>query len=165
MDKKVVTLGLASLRSPRTDLNKRRNIFSSFTLPLNAKGIQRQHLPSINLQLNYKYEIKVFLVKKVSRKDSGQVFAMKVLKKATLIRNQKDTAHTKAERNILETVKVFFSKIYIDDLRHQIFSLPVAFPVIRDENRSENLGRLYPNFLGVLFGPARIFQVHSFLKD
>lgn len=48
---------------------------------------------------------KVFLVKKVSRKDSGQVFAMKVLKKATLIRNQKDTAHTKAERNILETVK------------------------------------------------------------
>lgn len=31
---------------------------------------------------------------------------MKVLKKATIIRNQKDTAHTKAERNILEAVKV-----------------------------------------------------------
>lgn len=31
---------------------------------------------------------------------------MKVLKKATLVRNQKDTVHTKTERNILETVKV-----------------------------------------------------------
>jgi len=33
---------------------------------------------------------------------------MKVLKKATIVRNQKDTAHTKAERNILEAVKVRF---------------------------------------------------------
>lgn len=31
---------------------------------------------------------------------------MKVLKKATIVRNQKDTAHTRAERNILEAVKV-----------------------------------------------------------
>lgn len=30
---------------------------------------------------------------------------MKVLQKATIVRNQKDTAHTKAERNILEAVK------------------------------------------------------------
>lgn len=30
---------------------------------------------------------------------------MKVLKKATIVRNQKDTVHTKAERNILEDVK------------------------------------------------------------
>lgn len=36
---------------------------------------------------------------------------MKVLKKATIIRNQKDTAHTKAERNILEAVKVCFLKV------------------------------------------------------
>lgn len=36
----------------------------------------------------------------------GKIFAMKVLKKATIVRNQKDTAHTKAERNILEAVKV-----------------------------------------------------------
>lgn len=28
------------------------------------------------------------------------------MKKATIVRNQKDTAHTKAERNILEAVKV-----------------------------------------------------------
>ena len=48
---------------------------------------------------------KVFQVRKVSGKDAGNVFAMKVLKKATIVRNQKDTAHTKAERNILEEVK------------------------------------------------------------
>jgi len=48
---------------------------------------------------------KVFQVKKVSGNDSGKIFAMKVLKKATIVRNQKDTAHTKAERNILEAVK------------------------------------------------------------
>lgn len=49
---------------------------------------------------------KVFQVKKIAGKHAGRVFAMKVLKKATIVRNQKDTAHTKAERNILEAVKV-----------------------------------------------------------
>ncbi|CAH1404073.1 unnamed protein product [Nezara viridula] len=48
---------------------------------------------------------KVFQVKKLTGKDSGTIFAMKVLKKASIVRNQKDTAHTKAERNILEAVK------------------------------------------------------------
>lgn len=48
---------------------------------------------------------KVFQVKKVTGKDAGSVFAMKVLKKASIVRNQKDTAHTRAERNILEAVK------------------------------------------------------------
>lgn len=45
-------------------------------------------------------------MKKVTGKDAGNVFAMKVLKKASIVRNQKDTAHTRAERNILEAVKV-----------------------------------------------------------
>jgi p70 ribosomal S6 kinase len=49
---------------------------------------------------------KVFQVKKVTGKDAGNFFAMKVLKKASIVRNQKDTAHTRAERNILEAVKV-----------------------------------------------------------
>jgi len=48
---------------------------------------------------------KVFQVKKTAGKHAGKVFAMKVLRKATIVRNQKDTAHTKAERNILEAVK------------------------------------------------------------
>lgn len=49
---------------------------------------------------------KVFQVRKCTGKDTGTFFAMKVLHKAAIIRNQKDTAHTKAERNILEAVKV-----------------------------------------------------------
>ncbi|OXU27594.1 hypothetical protein TSAR_008124 [Trichomalopsis sarcophagae] len=48
---------------------------------------------------------KVFQVRKITGKDKGSIFAMKVLRKASIIRNQKDTAHTKAERNILEAVK------------------------------------------------------------
>ena len=48
---------------------------------------------------------KVFQVRKLTGDDKGKIFAMKVLKKATIVRNQKDTAHTKAERNILEAVK------------------------------------------------------------
>ena len=49
---------------------------------------------------------KVFQVKKTSGSDKHKLYAMKVLKKATIARNAKDTAHTKAERNILECVKV-----------------------------------------------------------
>jgi len=48
---------------------------------------------------------KVFQVRKCTGDDKGKIFAMKVLKKATIVRNSKDTAHTKAERNILEAVK------------------------------------------------------------
>lgn len=48
---------------------------------------------------------KVFQVRKTTGNDTGKIFAMKVLQKATIVRNQKDTAHTKAERNILEAVK------------------------------------------------------------
>jgi serine/threonine protein kinase len=49
---------------------------------------------------------KVFQVKKTTGSDCNKLYAMKVLKKATIARNAKDTAHTKAERNILECVKV-----------------------------------------------------------
>ncbi|XP_074640581.1 ribosomal protein S6 kinase beta-2-like isoform X2 [Tubulanus polymorphus] len=48
---------------------------------------------------------KVFQVRKITGADTQKIFAMKVLKKATIVRNAKDTAHTKAERNILEAVK------------------------------------------------------------
>uniref|UniRef100_A0A0V0J6H0 non-specific serine/threonine protein kinase n=1 Tax=Schistocephalus solidus TaxID=70667 RepID=A0A0V0J6H0_SCHSO len=48
---------------------------------------------------------KVFLARKISGVDSGQVFAMKVLKKASIVTSAKDTAHTKTERNILEMIK------------------------------------------------------------
>ncbi|KAL5478192.1 hypothetical protein EMCRGX_G025088 [Ephydatia muelleri] len=37
--------------------------------------------------------------------DAGKIFAMKVLKKAAIVRSKKDTTHTKAERHILEAIK------------------------------------------------------------
>ncbi|GFY77115.1 ribosomal protein S6 kinase beta-1 [Trichonephila inaurata madagascariensis] len=48
---------------------------------------------------------KVFQVRKTTGSDAGKLFAMKVLKKDTISKNKKDTAHTKAERNILEAIK------------------------------------------------------------
>ncbi|XP_077268153.1 ribosomal protein S6 kinase beta-2 [Temnothorax americanus] len=48
---------------------------------------------------------KVFQVRKITGNDSGTLFAMKVLRKALIVKNQKDTAHTRAERNILESIK------------------------------------------------------------
>lgn len=48
---------------------------------------------------------KVFQVIKTNGRDKSTVFAMKVLKKVSILRTQKDTAHTRAERNILEAVK------------------------------------------------------------
>ena len=49
----------------------------------------------------------VFQVKKRTGNgtQNGNIFAMKVLKKAKIVRSIKDTDHTKAERNILESVK------------------------------------------------------------
>lgn len=38
---------------------------------------------------------------------------MKVLKKVSILRTQKDTAHTRAERNILEAVKVSLNNLNI----------------------------------------------------
>ncbi|PAA60706.1 hypothetical protein BOX15_Mlig030058g1 [Macrostomum lignano] len=48
---------------------------------------------------------KVFLARKADGTDRGTIYAMKVLKKASLVRNQKDTAHTKSERSILESIR------------------------------------------------------------
>ncbi|XP_051939754.1 ribosomal protein S6 kinase beta-2-like isoform X2 [Hippocampus zosterae] len=48
---------------------------------------------------------KVFQVRKVQGAMSGKIFAMKVLRKAKIVCNAKDTAHTRAEREILETVR------------------------------------------------------------
>lgn len=49
---------------------------------------------------------KIKQVRKTNGRDINQFFAMKVLKKVSILRTQKDTAHTRAERNILEAVKV-----------------------------------------------------------
>ncbi|KAM8924162.1 ribosomal protein S6 kinase beta-2 [Pelodytes ibericus] len=48
---------------------------------------------------------KVFQVRKVVGTNSGKIFAMKVLQKARLICEAKDTEHITAERNVLESVR------------------------------------------------------------
>ncbi|CAL4143131.1 unnamed protein product, partial [Meganyctiphanes norvegica] len=48
---------------------------------------------------------KVFLVRKVAGQDSGKLYAMKVLKKATIVQKKKTTEHTKTERQVLEAVR------------------------------------------------------------
>lgn len=48
---------------------------------------------------------KVFLVRKNSGQDCGKLYAMKVLKKATIVQKKKTTEHTKTERQVLEAVR------------------------------------------------------------
>ncbi|KAJ7990828.1 hypothetical protein DPEC_G00290970 [Dallia pectoralis] len=48
---------------------------------------------------------KVFLVRKVSGHDAGKLYAMKVLKKATIIQKAKTTEHTRTERQVLEHIR------------------------------------------------------------
>ncbi|XP_073205530.1 ribosomal protein S6 kinase alpha-5 isoform X3 [Lepidochelys kempii] len=48
---------------------------------------------------------KVFLVRKISGHDNGKLYAMKVLKKATIIQKAKTTEHTRTERQVLEHIR------------------------------------------------------------
>ncbi|KAK9294783.1 hypothetical protein QLX08_010720 [Tetragonisca angustula] len=48
---------------------------------------------------------KVFLVRKRTGADAGRLYAMKVLKKASIVQRKKTTEHTKTERQVLEAVR------------------------------------------------------------
>lgn len=48
---------------------------------------------------------KVFLVRKVGGSDAGKLYAMKVLKKASIVQKTKTTEHTKTERQVLEAIR------------------------------------------------------------
>lgn len=48
---------------------------------------------------------KVFLVRKRGGHYSGRLFAMKVLKKATIVQKAKTAEHTRTERQVLEAVR------------------------------------------------------------
>ncbi len=48
---------------------------------------------------------KVFLVRKRSGRDAGQLYAMKVLRKASIVQKTKTTEHTKTERQVLEAIR------------------------------------------------------------
>ena len=48
---------------------------------------------------------KVFLVRKLGGNDAGKLYAMKVLKKATIVQKAKTTEHIKTERQVLASVR------------------------------------------------------------
>lgn len=48
---------------------------------------------------------KVFLVRKRTGADTGRLYAMKVLQKASIVQKKKTTEHTKTERQVLEAVR------------------------------------------------------------
>lgn len=48
---------------------------------------------------------KVFLVSKIGGKDHRKLYAMKVLKKASIVQKQKTLEHTKTERRVLESIR------------------------------------------------------------
>ncbi|XP_014224856.1 ribosomal protein S6 kinase beta-1-like [Trichogramma pretiosum] len=48
---------------------------------------------------------KVYQVQKITGKDKNKIFAMKVMSKPKILKNRKDIDHTKAERNILQSIK------------------------------------------------------------
>ncbi|XP_050404797.1 ribosomal protein S6 kinase alpha-5 [Patella vulgata] len=48
---------------------------------------------------------KVFLVRKYDGADQGKLYAMKVLKKASIVQKTKTTEHTKTERQVLEAIR------------------------------------------------------------
>lgn len=48
---------------------------------------------------------KVFLVRKKGGKDDGKLYAMKVLKKASVVLKAKTLEHTKTERHVLEAIR------------------------------------------------------------
>lgn len=62
------------------------------------------HLPSFSFFF-FKAYGKVFLVRKVSGHDAGKLYAMKVLKKATIVQKAKTTEHTRTERQVLEHIR------------------------------------------------------------
>ena len=45
---------------------------------------------------------KVFLVRKIRGPDRGNLYAMKVLKKANIVQKKKTTEHTRTERQVIE---------------------------------------------------------------
>lgn len=49
----------------------------------------------------------MFLVRKISEGEKGELFAMKVLKKATVVKKRKVMEHTLTERSVLEAIRDF----------------------------------------------------------
>ncbi|XP_063920570.1 ribosomal protein S6 kinase alpha-5-like isoform X2 [Zophobas morio] len=74
---------------------------------VNLSGVDRVNMSHFDLLkvLGTGAYGKVFLVRKRGGADNNRLYAMKVLKKATIVQKKKTTEHTKTERQVLEAVR------------------------------------------------------------
>ena len=83
-------------------------VFIKFRVYIRAFGIQNSLQISSVVNVLFFLLIaygKVYLVKKKDGCYKGKLFAMKVLKKATIVQKAKTTEHTMTERQVLEAVR------------------------------------------------------------
>lgn len=71
---------------------------------------------------------KVFLVRKRSGADQGKLYAMKVLKKASIVQKAKTLEHTKTERQVLESIR---SSAFLVTM-HYAFQTPTKLHLVLD---------------------------------
>ena len=81
---------------------------------------------------------KVFLVRKVSGVERGKLFAMKVLRKATIVRKKKVMEHTLTERSVLEAIRNFPFLVTL----HYAFQTDTKLHLIMGEQPLNHLGRM-----------------------
>lgn len=84
---------------------------------------------------------KVFLVRKNSGHDVGQLYAMKVLKKAAIVQKAKTTEHTRTERQVLEHIR---QSPFLVTL-HYAFQTQSKLHLILGETLGWDTGKNVPN--------------------
>ncbi|XP_022915732.1 ribosomal protein S6 kinase alpha-5-like isoform X2 [Onthophagus taurus] len=80
---------------------------TDYSRKVNLSGVEKVGMANFDLLkvLGTGAYGKVFLVRKRGGSDHGRLYAMKVLKKATIVQKKKTTEHTKTERQVLEAVR------------------------------------------------------------
>ena len=69
-------------------------------------------------------------MRKVRGAHKDRIFAMKVLKKASIARSHKDTVHTKSERNVLEAIKVLYSSMHAQNINLLSSNFGIAVKIL-----------------------------------
>ncbi|TNM85140.1 hypothetical protein fugu_009318 [Takifugu bimaculatus] len=95
-----MTLMEKQMKSPAPS-NIRSRMLTSQVTPRRSAWKTLSCSKSLELELMEK----VFLVRKNSGHDVGQLYAMKVLKKAAIVQKAKTTEHTRTERQVLENIR------------------------------------------------------------
>ena len=88
----------------------------------------------------------MFLVRKLNGPDHGKLYAMKVLKKASIVQKTKTTEHTKTERQVLQAIRdapfliTLHYAFQTDAKLHLILGVCVCFaPLIFTSNCNEKV--------------------------